>query len=281
MGFWRKIRSSLSFILLLGLIGACAAPPQTAPGAHFYLTSELTYLRDAGSYEGNVAGQLYKGDQVERLETADSGWWRVRSGRTGQTGWVPGKLFSPQPVPVADFFVIQSVHLRECPKEVCPSLQLLSRGERVQKLEANRQGWWRVLVTKSRNLGWLPAGVLTENLEKTREPGKTYLYVAAPRLKLYRQPQMGAKVVKLLLFNEQVEKLTQDQTVAGWLKVRQPASSAVGWVQDRYLAALPSGYPRGPRRPRIKAKPVQPAKNPEPSSAQPVESSPPPEPEIM
>ena len=62
----------------------------------------------------------------------------------------------------------QTVHLRECPKDLCPALQLLSRGDQVQKIEQNDQGWWRVLVIESRNLGWLPAKILAENLEEAQ-----------------------------------------------------------------------------------------------------------------
>jgi uncharacterized protein YgiM (DUF1202 family) len=185
-------------------------------------------------------------------------------------------------VSVTYFFVSKSVNLRECPKEVCPSLQLLSRGERVQKIESDNQGWCRVLVAKSRHLGWLPAEVLTESLQETQtaEPGKLYLYVAVQHLKLYREAMVKAEVVKLLRFNDQVEKL-QDQTPAGWLKVRQPSSGAVGWVQGHYLATLPSRFPRFWRRHRFKPKPAKPAETQPPPPAQPGESAPQPEPEIM
>ena len=161
---------SCSCTLMLALAGACAAPPPPAPGGDYYLTSDMTYLRDAAGFDSHVVGQLYKGDQVERLDISESGWWRVRSGRTGQAGWVPSELLSPNPVPVVYFYVTQTVSLRECPKEFCPSLQMLSRGDQVQKVEQNDQGWWRVLVAQSRNLGWLPAKVLAETSGKA--PGQ-------------------------------------------------------------------------------------------------------------
>ena len=66
-----------------------------------------------------------------KLGTGESGWWRVRSSRTGQAGWVPNELLSPKPVPVAYVYVTQTVHLRERPKDLCPALQLLSRGAQV------------------------------------------------------------------------------------------------------------------------------------------------------
>jgi uncharacterized protein YgiM (DUF1202 family) len=266
MKLWGNFKSILLAALLLVLAGACVTPPPSAPGGTFYLTSDMTYLRDAAGFENHVVGQLYKGDQVQKLDTGESGWWRVRSNRTGQAGWVPNELLSPKPVPVAYVYVTQTVHLRECPKDLCPALQLLSRGAQVQKIEQNDQGWWRVLVIESHNLGWLPAKMLAENLEKAQAPGKSYLYVAVRRLNLFREPQPKAEVVKQLKVNDQVEKL--DQNPAGWVKVRQPSSGAVGWVPGSYLETLPVRFPRGEKRKR-------------PGHRTPAETEPPSEPEIM
>ncbi len=231
----------------------------------------MTYIRNAPAYDSHVVAPLYKGDQVERLEVVEGGWWRVRSGRTGQLGWVPGELFSAVPVPMPEFYVIQTIPLRECPKDLCPSLQLLSRGDRVQKLEQNAQGWCRVLVVRSRYLGWLPAKAMVESLEKPRAQGPAalpHLYVAVNRLKLLRQPLINAEVIKVLQFNDQVEKL--DQTPAGWLKIRQPASGAEGWVLARDLEAAPARRPRPENPKKTRQQPPKPTGNETP-----------PEPEIM
>ena len=162
MGSWRNFRSLLIFTWIIALVGACIATPPHSPEGDYYLITDMTYMRDAATYDSNVVGQLYKGDQVEKVEVGGSGWWRVRSGRTGQNGWIPSELLSPNPVSVVYFYVTQTVNLRECPKEFCPSLQMLSRGDKVQRVEQNDQGWWRVLVAQSRNLGWLPARALAE-----------------------------------------------------------------------------------------------------------------------
>jgi len=246
-------------ILLLSLAFACAAPTPPSPGGKYYLTAAMTYLRDAAAYDANLVGLLYKGDQVEQLETGRSGWWRVRSGRTGQTGWVAGELFDPTPAPAPLYYVIGPVKLRECPQETCPALQQLFRGDQVQKIEANEQGWWRVLAVESRNLGWLPAPALVETLEelKARPPEKPYLYVAVRRLQLRREPQSGAEVVKLLQVNDQVEKLAENQS--GWVQVRQPAGGATGWVWGRYLETLPVRHPRPERRKIPRPRPPAPA----------------------
>ena len=270
MGPWRHFRSILIFTWIAALAGACATPAPERPGGDYYLVADMTYLRDAASFGSNVVGQLYKGDQVERLEVGESGWWRVRSGRTGLNGWVAAELFSSTPVPVPLFLVTHTVDLRECPKEVCPSLQMLFRGDQVQKVEQNDQGWWRVLAAKSRNLGWLPAKAVAETLvePQAKAAPPQYYFVAVRRLTVRREPLVNAAAITLLQFNDQVEKL--DQNPSGWLKVRQPASGAVGWVPERYLGTTPRKPPR-PEKPRQK----------KPRPSKPTKTEPQPEPEIM
>ncbi|MCL4501374.1 MAG: SH3 domain-containing protein [Deltaproteobacteria bacterium] len=262
--------SALLVTLLLVLAGACATPPPPTPGGTFYLSPDMTYLRDGAGFENHVVGQLYKGEAVERLDIGESGWSRVRSGRTGQAGWVPSELLSVKPLPVAYVYVTQTVHLRECPKDFCPALQLLSRGDQVQKVEQNDQGWWRVLVAKSRNLGWLPAKALAEKLEQpqAKAPEPQYYFVVVRRLPLRREPKVDAGAVTLLQFNDQLEKL--EQNPGGWLKVRQPSSGGIGWVQERFIGTTPLKFPHF-EKPRKKKSP----------SPKPAEIGTPAEPEVM
>jgi uncharacterized protein YgiM (DUF1202 family) len=237
---WPGFRELLA-LLILPLVCACAARLAPAPPAPYYVTPALTYLRDAPKYEGNVLAQLYRGEQVERLDVSESdpGWWRVRT-RTGQTGWVQGELLSPNPLPVTYLYVaVTSVPLRECPEEACSALQLVYGGDRVQALEENQQGWVWVLVEKGRTLGWLPQKVLAEKppVAQPRRPEKPYAYVAVPRLKLRLSPGLKAPVIKILTLNDQVERL--EVNPGGWARVRQPVGGALGWVQGRYLEPLP------------------------------------------
>ena len=249
---------SLTLMLLL-FAGACASTLPPAPPVSYCVTPSLTYLRDAPRYEGNVLGQLYRGEQVERLDSSDeAGWWRVRAPRTGQSGYLPGDLLSQNPVQLTYLYVtVANVPLRECPEETCPTLRLLYSGDRVQELEENSQGWVRVLVGQDRILGWLPPQVLAEKpvAAKTTRPEKPYLYVTVPRLKLRLSPGAQAPVVKTLALNDQLERL--EANPAGWVKVRQPASGATGWVLARFLAPLPV---KAPPRPAKKQKPPVPEK---------------------
>ena len=238
-------RAVLLAALVLTAAVACAPKLPPAPeAANYYLTSEIAYLRDTPGYEGNMLGQLYKGDQVERLDGNETGWWRVRSARTDQIGWVQGELLSPNPVNLVYFYITRTVPLRECAGKACPSLQLLYRGDQVQKVEENDQGWWRVLVARSRTLGWLPAAAISERLEGAAagKPEQPYYYVAIKALRLRQEPAQGAPVVKTLQLNDQLQELQVNPK--GWVKVRQPATGDVGWVMGRYLEALPVRVPR-------------------------------------
>jgi uncharacterized protein YgiM (DUF1202 family) len=228
----------LAAILLIA-VAACAARRPAAPeGGNYYVTTKITYLRDSPGYQANLLGQLYLGDQVEKLESHESGWWQVRSARSGQVGWVQGELLSPAPVRPVYFYVIRTVALRECAQESCPSLQLVYRGDQVQKIEENDRGWVRVLVARSRTLGWLPGAAVSEHLEAAAgKPEGPYYYVAVRTLKLRQQPALEAEVVKTLRLNDQLQNL--EVNPGGWVKVRQPASGAAGWVMGRYLETLP------------------------------------------
>jgi len=252
--------------LMFALLPACAASKPQGTVSYF-LTSEIAYLRDTPTYDGNVVAQVFKGDQVERQNGGESDWWQVSSARTGQAGWIQRELLSPRPVPVVYSIASRTAPLRECPGDDCPSLQLLFKGDQVQKVEENDRGWWRVLVKDGRTLGWVTAAAVGERSaepvaapEKT--PKKTYYYVAVSRLKLRQEPRTAASAVRDLKFNEQLEKL--EQNLQGWLKVRHPASGALGWVASRYLTAMPVTAPRrlkpakksAPPPPKHKAEPL-------------------------
>jgi uncharacterized protein YgiM (DUF1202 family) len=241
----RVLKLILVIAALWMLVSSCAEAPLKSPGDKFYVTPEIAYLRDRGSYEGNVLGQLYQGDQVERLGDFKSPWWQVRDVRSGQTGWVQKELLGPEPVASTYYYVNQdSLTLRDCPQPECASLQVLFRGDRVQKIAQNDQNWWRILVPETRTLGWVRAATLAEQLAETRlqGPQKSYLYVAVKKLNLRAKPDDKTELVKTLRFNDQVQKL--EQTTTGWAKVRQPSSGALGWVKESLLGTLPAAFPR-------------------------------------
>ena len=124
--------------------------------------------------------------------------------------------------------------LLECPRSDCLPLQLLFRGDQVQRVEEGDQGWWRVLVIKSRSLGWVPASALTEQIEDTQQKQirKPYYYVAVGKLILRAKPSNRGQVIRTLRFNDQVQKIGETKD---WFQVRQPSTGALGWVISRDL----------------------------------------------
>ncbi len=239
--------------LLLALSWSCAPAPLKPPEASYYVTSEITYLKDRPGPGGNVVGPLYRGDQVETLGVGESNWLQVKLDRSGQTGWVQRELLSPDPVATVFYYVRrEDTPLLDCPRPDCVPLQMLFRGEKVQRVEEGEQGWWRVLVLKSRSLGWVRGESLTENIEETRRQVSQipYYYVAVKKLILRAIPSNHGAAVRNLGFNDQVQKIGE---APGWFRVRQPASGALGWVPSRDLETLPQLYPRGiPAREKIK-----------------------------
>lgn len=240
---WAKL---LLLTMVLGLVWSCASPPVVKPpGGPFFATPEITYLRNSPGYGGEVLSPLYKGDKVVRLDAGESVWWRVELQRSGERGWVRSELLSPEPVATVFYFVKEdTLPLLECPRRNCPTLQMLFRGDQVQRVEAGDQGWWRVLMITSRSLGWVPAAALAERLEDARQKQlrKPYYYVTVKKLALRARPSDRAEVIRTLGLNDQVEKIGETE---GWFNVRQPASGAVGWVASRNLGTLPSIFPRG------------------------------------
>jgi hypothetical protein len=236
----------IALTLLLGLACSCVSTGVVQPpGGTFFVTPEITYLLDSPGYGGNVLAPLYRGDKVEFAGAGESPWWQVGLRRSGQKGWVRKELLSPDPVAGVFYFVkMETVPLRECPRSDCLPLQLLFRGDQVQRVEAGDQDWWRVLVLNSRSLGWVPAAALAEHLEDVQQKpvSKPYYYVAVRKLVLRAKPLDRAEVLRTLSVNDQVEKIGE---TGGWFNVRQPATGAVGWVISRYLQTLPVILPRG------------------------------------
>lgn len=232
--------------LLLGLVWSCA-PTQVvkAPEGTYFVIPEITYLLDSPGFGGNVLSPLFRGDKLDVVDGSDAAWWKTKLQRTGQTGWVKKELLSLIPIATVFYYVKEdTLPLLECPRSDCLPLQLLFRGDQVQRVEEGRQGWWRVAAIKGRSLGWVQASALTENSAEAqqRQPRQPYFYVATRNLILRAQPSAGGEVIRTLRFNDQVQKLGETKD---WFKVRQPMSGAVGWVFSRDLSPTPLSSPPG------------------------------------
>jgi uncharacterized protein YgiM (DUF1202 family) len=237
------------------LLGGCETPGgtfQPVTPTYYYVTPSATYLRDCPGYECGVVTEVYSGDRVVVLDRNDFGWARVQLDRTGSVGWLPGDLLSFSPVPATFYIAYSTVYLRDCADYNCRAVELLHRGDRVEKLDQDYRGWWRVLSYKSRNSGWVPASAVS------MRPGPPYYYVNVSSLALRAGPSTGNRILTTLGLNRQVEMLGSG--VGGWVQVREVRTGTIGWVAARYLESFPVTYPKAvPQKKRAPAKKGAPA----------------------
>ena len=245
------------------LLAGCETPRGVAypvTPTYYYVTPSTTYLRDCPGYECGVVTEVYSGDRVVVLDRNDFGWARVQVDRTGSIGWLPGELLSFSPIPATFYIAYSTVYLRDCADYNCRTVELLHRGDRVEKLDQDYRGWWRVMSNKSRNSGWVPASAVS------MRPGPPYFYVNVSSLALRAGPSTGNRILTTLGLNNQVEMLGSG--VGGWVQVRDLRTGTIGWVAARYLESFPVAYPKAvPQKKRAPAKKGAPAEEeaPKPS----------------
>ncbi len=258
--------------MLLGLalfISSCTPKPLETKAAAYYATPVITYLKDCPANDCQVVGALYRGEQMEKLEVKD-GWWRVQTKRTNLKGWLRPELLSPEPVPLDNYYVaVDSLELRECPSPDCPFRKILLKGDRLEKIAENDQGWLRVLVEKDASIGWVPLAQLSDRLEQpplqTEAEEKIYLYAAAAATNLHSLPLFSSKTVKTVPLNEKLEVLVQHGK--DWYKVRHLLSGAEGWAAAKDLKSAPvEAPPLKPKR-KFRKKPAAPKSPPPPAEA--------------
>jgi uncharacterized protein YgiM (DUF1202 family) len=268
----RKLASTSVFLCLLLLVNSCASFGAKQTPEVYYTIPPVTYLREFPGYASRIVVTLYHGEQVSMVSSREDGWCQVHVSQSRQVGWMPRPLLSEVPINLETYYVqANEVPLRDTPQEEVISRYVLYRGDKVSKLSENQQGWWRVLVEKDKRLGWVPAAVVSIKEPERAAPGKgitgpteaslrpatqNSFYVATTTLKLQLLPLASSQVVKVLQFNDAVEKVSQSGPT--WLKVRYPETGAQGWVLARYLSESPAKSPKTftrkkkttPRRPK-------------------------------
>jgi uncharacterized protein YgiM (DUF1202 family) len=251
MGF-ASIMQGLVLIIALTLLSGCQPPVSTGgypvSPSYSYVVPTTTYLRDCAGYECGVVSEVYSGDRVVVLDRNDFGWSRVQLERTGAIGWISSGLLSYSPVPASFYVSLTNVYLRNCADYNCAAVELLHRGDRVDKLDQDSRGWWRVRAFRSGKMGWIPAAALS-----TRA-GPPYYYVNVSSLALRSGPSTGNKILTTLNLNQQVEVLGSG--ASGWLQVRDTRTNIIGWAYGRYLESFPVSAPRSvPKSPARKTTP--------------------------
>jgi uncharacterized protein YgiM (DUF1202 family) len=260
MNMKRSFGWGILVLLVVLLAGACEQPRYYPPPPPiYYVMPVTTYLRDCPSYDCGVTVDVYSGDRVEFLDQNDYGWARVRLIRSGIIGWIPFELLSAAPLPATYYVTLSSVYIRECADYNCRARELLYRGDRVERLEQNYLGWWRVRTLRTGNMGWIPAVAVSPS------PGPPYYYVNVTSLALRAGPSTSSRMITTLGFNSQVEML--GMSPGGWAQVRDVRTGIIGWVAARYLESFPVSYPKAvpKKRPATKkAAPAEPEEAPKP-----------------
>ena len=235
---------------------SCATPPKIDS---YYSIPTVSYLRECPNYECPVVTEVYNGDKVKLLEKNEAGWWQVQSLRDHKIGWTQRDLLSEAPIVAKNYYVTaDGLPLRDSPSEDVVSRNLLGYGDKVHKI-GQKGVWWRVLVEKDKTIGWIPAAQVSgvqpapEGMETGKSPESDqsvkgapattppvkagFYFVAAETLKVYLIPLTTSQVLKVLILNDRVEKISQHGS--DWFKVRYLATGGEGWVQARYLKDSP------------------------------------------
>lgn len=267
MRLHHPLQGLILVLLALSMVSACEAPRAYPPPiVYYYVSPSTTFLRSCPSYgdECVIVATVYSGDRVELLDRSDYGWSRVRLDRSGAVGWIPSDLLSLSPLPATYYVTMNNVYLRECGDHNCRALELLYRGDRVEKIDQDNRGWWRVTSFKTRATGWIPVYAVSPR------PGPPYYYVNVTSLALRAGPSTGSRILATLRLNDQVELLGTSPT--GWGEVRVARSGIIGWVAVRYLETFPVSYPKPvPKKAKPPSKkeapPEEPEETPKPPTA--------------
>lgn len=241
MRAWRKVRYLGLAALMLAVLAGCQTSPYYAytpappPPEYYYVLPSSTYLRGCPSYgdECAIITQVFAGDRVQVLDRNSAGWSQVKAERSGMVGWIPASLLSLSPAPAMFYVSANSEYLRECADYNCRGLELLKRGDRVEKVDHDPRGWFRVLSLKSKKLGWLPVFAVSP------QPGPPFMYVNVSSLALRSGPGTSYKMIATLSLNDQVEVMNMG--AGGWAQVRDVRRNLFGWASSRYLEAVPVG----------------------------------------
>ena len=132
--------------------GDLITPSPTPPG--FYVAWTSVYLRDCADYNCRSVELLHRGDRADKIDQDYRGWWRVRSVKSGTTGWVPAAAMAPTPGPPYFYVAVDSLALRAGPSTSNRILTTLSLNQRVEMLGMNAGGWSQVRDLSSGMIGW-------------------------------------------------------------------------------------------------------------------------------
>jgi hypothetical protein len=172
--FW----TFMTMILLLGSTAFLECRSSEAVGSLYVVAGEAALLRDYPAPDSGIVTRLHHQDQVEHLDSNASGWWKVRSLRTGTVGWMTADLLSPT-VPAAptatpgkqvSYYANSPFDLRTIPLFSASVSGRVKLNDRLEKVGSSPEGWTKVKNVQDGSGGWLPTRYLSPHFVSNFPP---------------------------------------------------------------------------------------------------------------
>jgi hypothetical protein len=169
--------AALLLVLWSG-VGQPAMAAGTGTGSVYQVAAASALLRDYPSPESSIVATLENLDQVEYIDSNAQGWWKVRSERTGTTGWMTADLLAaarpaapPTPAKTKYSYVNRpSLELKVIPLESSASTGNVKFNDRLEILSISPKGWTKVQNPHNGNKGWLPTRYLSAQIVRASPP---------------------------------------------------------------------------------------------------------------
>ncbi len=199
MSFYCRLWPLLAIFLVCLVTTGLESRFCEAAGSMYVVEAEAALLRDYPSPDSGILTRLDRSDQVEYLDANASGWWKVRSLRTGVVGWMTSDLLAAAPpkLPLSspaktEYYYVNtpSIDLRVIPLHSSATTGTVQLNDRVEKLGFSPAGWTKVRNPRNGHKGWLPTRYLSAKLVSSPAPGGATLQKAG---QARRSPQEKAE----------------------------------------------------------------------------------------
>lgn len=221
------------------LFAGCA---QTGLSTHavYFVKPPITYLREQPDLASKSVIEVYKGDQLESLEGGENAWIKVKSARKDMMGWIPSNLVTRSQIEKEIYYVNkENVTVHHSASRDSPTIKSLAFASKVQKVEEQPNGWWRILEENAGLFGWVEAeslGASPPVQQKLTQENSKSRFVAGKKVNLHKLPLRDSQVIKVLALNDKAEILARK---GDWIKIRLMETGAEGWVVSQVLKPTP------------------------------------------
>ena len=138
--------------------------PDPVGTSFYYVNQDSLPLLECPRTECLPLHLLARGEEVQRVEEGDRGWWRVLAVKSHSFGWVPASALTEhleatrqKPIPKVYYYVaVKKLILRANPSTGGQVIRTLGFNEQVQKIGENKD-WYQVRQPATGALGWVPS----------------------------------------------------------------------------------------------------------------------------